>query len=129
MNRDPERRRSLRTEPGVKEDLHKTRWNRLSIRLHVPQAMGVFLVAASEHGAGGVDPETVLLVGSAQNLRAKLLEIFDVEEIRTLSARAVHWVAGLTAEQARLAELQFIRRYNPPVNLAGRSRYLDILAG
>ncbi|MBA3584280.1 MAG: hypothetical protein H0W36_07095 [Gemmatimonadetes bacterium] len=114
----------------MKEDLHKTRWNRLSIRLHVPQAMGVFLVAAREDGAGGdMGPETVLLVGSAQNLRAKLLEIFEVEEIRTLSARAVHWVAGLTAEQARLAELQFIRRYNPPVNLAGRSRYLDILAG
>jgi hypothetical protein len=32
-------------------------------------------------------------------------------------------------EQARLAERQLIRRYDPPLNLSDRSRYLDILAG
>lgn len=114
----------------MKEDLHKTRWNRFSIRLHVPQAMGVFILAASEDDAGGGNgPEAVLLVGSAANLRAKLLELFDLEELRNLSARVVHWVADLSVEQARLAERQFVRRYNPPLNLAPHSRYLDILAG
>lgn len=109
----------------MKEDLKKTRWNRLSVRLHVPAAMGVFLVAAAE----GNGPESVILVGSAQNLRARLLEIFAQTEFRDAGARVVHWVAGLTVEQARLAERQFIRRYNPPLNEAPSSRYLDILAG
>jgi hypothetical protein len=114
----------------MKEDLHKTRWNRFSIRLHVPQAMGVFLLAAGRYDPRQDNgPESVLLVGSAQNLRAKLLELFDLEELQNLSARVVHWVADLSVEQAHLAERQFIRRYNPPLNLAPRSRYLDILAG
>jgi excinuclease UvrABC nuclease subunit len=71
----------------------------------------------------------VLLVGSARNLRQKLLQLFELEELRNLSAQAVHWVSGLTIEQARLAERQLIRRYDPPLNLSDRSRYLDILAG
>ncbi|HUP00881.1 MAG TPA: GIY-YIG nuclease family protein [Gemmatimonadota bacterium] len=109
----------------MKEDLHKTRWSRLSIRLHVPQTMGVFILAAGD----GNGSESVLLVGSARNLRARLLQLFDLAELKDLSARAVHWVADLTVEQARLAERQFIRRYDPPLNHAPRSRYLDILAG
>lgn len=109
----------------MKEDLRKTRWNGLAIRLHVPQAMGVFMIAA-EKGAGD---EPVLLVGSARNLRRRLLELLETREIRELSAAVVHWVADLTFEQARLAERQLIRRYNPPLNLTPPTRYLDILAG
>lgn len=104
----------------MKEDLHRTRWNRLSVRLHVPQAMGVFLLATGEQ---------VLLVESASNLRARLLELFDLKELRGQSARVVHWVAGMSIEQARLAERQFVRTFNPPLNAAASSRYLDILAG
>jgi hypothetical protein len=68
-------------------------------------------------------------VGSAINLRQKLLQLFELEELRNLSAQAVHWVSDLSMEQARLAERQLIRRYDPPLNLANQSRYLDILAG
>ena len=87
--------------------------------------MGVFLVGASDSG----DPDPVLLVGSARNLRRKLLQLLELEELRHVSARCVHWVDGLSMEQARLAERQFIRRYDPPLNLSSGSRYLDILAG
>lgn len=109
----------------MKEDLHRTRWNRLAIRLHVPPAMGVFMIAAQD----GESPEPVLLVGSARNLRQQLLQLLDMREIQAVSAAVVHWVADLTFEQARLAERQLIRRYNPPLNLAPATRYLDILAG
>lgn len=109
----------------MNQELRRTRWSRFSIRLHVPSGMGVFLLAASEAD----DPQPVLLVGSARNLREKLLQLFELEELRNLSARAVHWVSDLTVEQARLAERQLIRRYDPPLNLTDRSRYHDILAG
>lgn len=109
----------------MNQELRRTRWSRFSIRLHVPAGMGVFLLAASD----GEDPQPVLLVGSARNLREKLLQLFELEELRNLSAQAVHWVSGLTIEQARLAERQLIRRYDPPLNLSERSRYMDILAG
>lgn len=109
----------------MNQELKHTRWSRFSIRLHVPSGMGVFLLAASD----GDDPQPVLLVGSAKNLRQRLLQLFELEELRNLSAQAVHWVSGLTMEQARLAERQLIRRYDPPLNISDRSRYLDILAG
>ncbi|HET6342579.1 MAG TPA: hypothetical protein VFG78_10400 [Gemmatimonadota bacterium] len=109
----------------MNQELKHTRWSRFSIRLHVPSGMGVFLLAASD----GDDPQPVLLVGSAKNLRQKLLQLFELEELRNLSAQAVHWVSGLTMEQARLAERQLIRRYDPPLNISDRSRYMDILAG
>lgn len=109
----------------MNQELRRTRWSRFSIRLHVPPGMGVFLLAASD----GDDPQPVLLVGSARNLRERLLQLFELEELRNLSAQAVHWVSGLTIEQARLAERQLIRRYDPPLNLTERSRYMDILAG
>jgi hypothetical protein len=109
----------------MNQELRRTRWSRFSIRLHVPPGMGVFLLAASD----GEDPQPVLLVGSAINLRQKLLQLFELEELRNLSAQAVHWVSDLSMEQARLAERQLIRRYDPPLNLANQSRYLDILAG
>lgn len=109
----------------MNQELKRTRWSRFSIHLHVPSGMGVFLLAASD----GEDPQPVLLVGSASNLRRKLLQLFELEELRNLSAQAVHWVSGLTMEQARLAERQLIRRYDPPLNLSDRSRYMDILAG
>ena len=109
----------------MNQELRRTRWSRFSIRLHVPAGMGVFLLAASD----GEDPQPVLLVGSARNLREKLLQLFELEELRNLSAQAVHWVSDLTIEQARLAERQLIRRYDPPLNLTERSRYMDILAG
>ena len=124
MNRSP----SVGQEAGrprMNQELKHTRWSRFSIRLHVPSGMGVFLLAASD----GDDPQPVLLVGSARNLRQKLLQLFELEELRNLSAQAVHWVSGLTMEQARLAERQLIRRYDPPLNLSDRSRYMDILAG
>ena len=109
----------------MKGDLHKTRWSRFSIRMQVPSSMGVFLLAASD----GSSPEPVLLVGSAKNLRRKLLQLFELEELRGVSAKFVHWVGGLSIEQTRLAERQFIRRYDPPLNLTKPSRYMDILAG
>lgn len=109
----------------VNQDLRKTRWSRLSIRLQVPQAMGVFLLDATNHRS----PRQVLLVGSSRNLRSKLTEILERDDLQSLGARAVHWVSDLSIEQARLAERLFIRRYNPPLNLARRSRYHDILAG
>jgi len=110
----------------MKEDLKATRWNRLAIRIQVPPTAGVFLLEATDGGNG---PEQVLLVGSADNLRKKLLELMDRDEIKAVSARVIHWVADLSIEQARLAERLFIRRYNPPLNLHTSSRYLDILAG
>jgi hypothetical protein len=110
----------------MKEDLKATRWNRVAIRLNVPPATGVFLLGAKDEQDG---PEHVLLVGSAANLRRKLLELLDHEEIQAMSARVIHWVAGLTIEQAQLAERLFVRRYNPPLNLAPPTRYHDILVG
>lgn len=94
------------------------------MRFHVPEATGVFLL-----GSGTRTPRDVVMVGSARNLRSRLLELVDLNELQELGTRAVHWVADLSIEQARLAERQFIRRYNPPLNAAARSRYLDILAG
>ena len=124
MNRSP-RVGQEADRPRMNQELKHTRWSRFSIRLHVPAGIGVFLLAASDGG----DPQPVLLVGSARNLRQKLLQLFELEELRNLSAQAVHWVSGLTMEQARLAERQLIRRYDPPLNLSDRSRYMDILAG
>ncbi|MFN2383824.1 MAG: hypothetical protein ABR559_06115 [Gemmatimonadota bacterium] len=102
-----------------------TRWNRLAVRLQVPAATGVYLLGTGS----GRAPENVVLIGSARNLRIKLLELLEAEPLQALSARVVHWVAGLTDEQARLAERLFIRRYNPPLNAAPTSRYFDILTG
>jgi hypothetical protein len=109
----------------MKEDLKRTRWSRMSIRLNVPRSPGVFLV-----GAGvGLMPDRVLMVGSASDLRARLLELLEAEELERMSARMIHWVADLTVEQARLAERLFVRRYEPPLTDSPRTRYLDILAG
>jgi excinuclease UvrABC nuclease subunit len=110
----------------MKEDLKATRWNRVAIRLNVPAAPGVFLLGAAENADS---PENVLLVGSATNLRRRMLELLDHREIKTMSARVIHWVAGLTIEQAQLAERLFVRRYNPPLNLGTPTRYHDILIG
>jgi hypothetical protein len=110
----------------MKEDLKATRWNRMAIRIQVPPTAGVFLLEASDGDDG---PENVLLVGSAANLRKKLLELLGHEDLRAASARVIHWVADLSMEQAQIAERLFIRRYNPPLNLRAPSRYLDILAG
>ena len=110
----------------MKEDLKATRWNRLAIRIQVPPTAGVFLLEAGEGGNG---PDEVLLVGSATNLRKKLLELLAQDDLKAASERVIHWVADLSIEQARLAERLFIRRYNPPLNLHTSSRYLDILAG
>lgn len=107
----------------MNEDLRRTPWNRLSVRLRVPRSTGVYLVGA---GAGR-SPADVMLVGSARNLRSALLELLEREDLHL--ARAVHWVADLTVEQARLAERLFVRRYNPPMSTTPRTRYLDILAG
>jgi hypothetical protein len=109
----------------MKEDLKRTRWSRISVRLSVPRSTGVFLVGA---GAGRM-PERVLMVGSASNLRERLLELFETEDLHRLSARVIHWVADLTIEQARIAERVFVRRYNPPLTDSPRTRYFDILAG
>ena len=109
----------------MKEDLKRTRWSRLSVRMNVPRSPGVFLVAA---GAGRL-PEGVLMVGSAANLRERLLELLEIDELHARSARVIHWVADLTTEQARLAERLFARRYDPPLTSGPRTRYLDILAG
>lgn len=109
----------------MKEDLKRTRWSRISVRLNVPRSTGVFLVGA---GAGRV-PDRVLMVGSASDLRARLLELFETEELNRMSARVIHWVADLTIEQARIAERLFVRRYNPPITDSPGTRYLDILAG
>ncbi|MGH7571827.1 MAG: hypothetical protein ACREMK_08305 [Gemmatimonadota bacterium] len=125
MRRHPRDGQEADRQSRMNQELKRTRWSRFSIRLHVPAGMGVFLLAASD----GDDPQPVLLVGSARNLRQKLLQLFELEELRNLSAQAVHWVSDLTMEQARLAERQLIRRYDPPLNLSERSRYMDILAG
>lgn len=109
----------------MKEDLKRTRWSRIAVRLHVPRSTGVFLVGA---GAGR-NPDRVLMVGSAADLRGRLLELLDVGELHERSARVIHWVADLTLEQARLAERLFVRRYDPPLTDSPRTRYLDILAG
>jgi len=109
----------------MKEDLHKTRWTRLAIRLHVPSTMGVFFVTARGRAVAG----EVFVVGSATNLRKRLLELLDLEALRDKSAGVVHWVSDLTEEQARLAERLFVRRYDPPLKGDSGSRYLDILAG
>lgn len=112
-------------KPGMKEDLRRTRWSRISVRLNVPRSTGVFLVGA---GAGLI-PDRVLMVGSASDLRARLLELFEIKELHTMSARVIHWVAGLTIEQARIAERLFVRRYNPPLTDTPGTRYFDIFAG
>lgn len=109
----------------MKEDLKRTRWSRLSVRWNVPRSPGVFLVGSGP----GLGPDRVLMVGSAPDLRARLLELLELEELHSRSARVIHWVADLTVEQARLAERLFVRRYDPPVTNAPRTRYLDILAG
>lgn len=107
------------------QDLRRTPWNRLAVLLQVPRTTGVFML-----GAGGSRwPQDVLMVGSASNLRARLLEILRADDVRTAGAIAVHWVSDLSVEQARLAERMFTRRYNPPFNPAPDTRYIDILAG
>ncbi|MGH7566078.1 MAG: hypothetical protein ACREK2_04530 [Gemmatimonadota bacterium] len=109
----------------MKEDLKRTRWSRISVRLNVPRSTGVFLVGA---GAGR-SPDRVIMVGSASDLRARLLELLETEELHRMSARVIHWVADLTIEQARIAERLFVRRYNPTITNSPGTRYLDILAG
>lgn len=109
----------------MKEDLRRTPWNRLAVRLRVPATTGVYLVGAG----AGLAPRDVLLVGSATNLRERLLELIDLDELEDLEAKAVHWVADLSLEQARIAERLFSRRYDPPLRTKIRSRYEDILAG
>jgi hypothetical protein len=109
----------------MKEDLKRTRWSRISVRLNVPRSTGVFLVGAG----AGLMPDRVLMVGSTSDLRKRLLELLETEELHRMSARVIHWVADLTIEQARLAERLFVRRYNPPLTDSRRTRYLDILAG
>lgn len=110
----------------MKEDLKHTRWNRIAIRLYVPASTGVFLLGASNGESG---PDHVLLVGSATNLREKLLSLLAQKELKSMGVSVIHWVADLTIEQARLAERLFVRRFNPPLNLSPKTRYLDILAG
>jgi|InoplaM3SPM_1038593.scaffolds.fasta_scaffold23839_1 hypothetical protein len=109
----------------MKEDLHLTRWSRISVRLNVPRSTGVFLVGA---GTGRM-PDRVLMVGSASDLRARLLELLETDEMQRIGARFIHWVADMTIEQARIAERLFVRRYNPPIANAPGTRYMDILAG
>ncbi len=109
----------------MKEDLRRTPWSRLAVRLRVPRTTGVYIVAAGP----GLSPDRVLLVGSARDLRGRLLELLEAEDLKAASARVIHWVSDLTVEQARLAERLFVRRYNPPLNTAPSTRYLDILAG
>lgn len=109
----------------MKEDLKRTRWSRIAVRLAVPRSTGVFLVGAGR----GLYPDRVLMVGSAADLRGRLLELLESSELQERSARFVHWVADLTLERARLAERLFVRRYNPPLTDSPPSRYLDILAG
>lgn len=106
-------------------NLRKTPWNRIAVLLQVPRTTGVFLLGATT----GRSPQDVMLIGSARNLRARLLELLRSGDARYAGARAVHWVAGLTVEEARIAERLFVRRYDPPDHPAPRSRYLDILAG
>ena len=109
----------------MKEDLHLTRWSRISVRLNVPRSTGVFLVGAGSSR----NPDRVLMVGSASDLRARLLELLETDEMQRIGARFIHWVADMTVEQARIAERLFVRRYNPPITSAPGTRYLDILAG
>jgi hypothetical protein len=109
----------------MEQDLHRTAWNRLAVLLQVPRTTGVFLLGV---GAGR-SPQEVLMVGSARNLRARLLEILRAGDVRAAGATVVHWVSDLSEEQARLAERMFVRRFDPPFNPAPRTRYFDILAG
>lgn len=109
----------------MNENLRRTPWNRIAVRLRVPRTTGVYLVGAGT----GRGPGEVLLVGSAKDLRARLLELVEEGDLQDLQARAVHWVADLTIEQARIAERLFTRRYDPPIQSAARSRYEEILAG
>lgn len=109
----------------MKEDLQLTRWSRMSVRLSVPRSTGVFLVGAGT----GRTPDRVLMVGSARDLRARLLELLEAEEMQRIGARFIHWVADMTVEQARIAERLFVRRFNPPITDTPGTRYLDILAG
>ena len=109
----------------MNQNLHRTPWNRIALRLRVPRTTGVYLVGAGS----GRGPADVLRVGSARDLRARLLELVEEEGLQELHARAVHWVADLTIEQARIAERVFTRRYDPPAQPAARSRYEEILAG
>jgi hypothetical protein len=109
----------------MKEDLNRTRWSRISVRLNVPRSTGVFLVGAGE----GRVPDRVLMVGSASDLRARLLELLETDDLASMSARVIHWVAGMSIEQARIAERLFIRRYEPPLTESTSTRYMDILAG
>lgn len=116
----------LNLEFGLKPpDLERTSWNRIAIRLKVPTTTGVYLLAAGR----GHTPTDVLLVGSAQNLRARMLELLKRDDVGSLPTRVVHWVADLSVEQARLAERILSRRYDPPLGPPTRSRYHDILAG
>ncbi|MDX1660329.1 MAG: hypothetical protein R3326_00950 [Gemmatimonadota bacterium] len=105
--------------------LRRTPWNRIALRLRVPRSTGVYLVGAGT----GRGPSDILRVGSASNLRARLLELVEEEDLQELHARAVHWVGDLTIEQARIAERLFTRRYDPPAQPTVRSRYEEILAG
>lgn len=109
----------------MKQDLRRTRWNRLAVRLRVPRSTGVFLVGAGS----GRNPGRVLMVGSARNLRDRVLELFDLEELRDSGIHFVHWVADLTVEQARLTERLLLRRHDPPLGPGPRDRYFDILTG
>ena len=109
----------------MNQDLRRTPWNRIALRLRVPATTGVYLIGAGTARA----PSEVLLVGSTHDLRARLLELVEEEDLRDLHARAVHWVADLTIDQARIAERLFTRRYRPPAQPAARSRYEEILAG
>jgi len=109
----------------MKQELRRTRWNRLAVRILVPRSTGVFLVGP---GTGRV-PDRVLVVGSARNLRDRVLEVLESEELQDSGIRFVHWVADLTVEQARLAERMLLRRHDPMVGPGPRHRYLDILAG
>ena len=107
----------------MENELKRTPWNRLAVRFHVPETTGVFLLG----DGAGAGPQDVLCVGSAPNLRARLLELLGTEDLKV--ARVVHWVAGLSIEQARLAERIFARRFDPPHANGPRSRYMDILVG
>lgn len=109
----------------MKQELRRTRWNRLAVRLRIPRSTGVFLVGAGT----GRNPERVLMVGSARDLRERVLELFDLDELHDAGVQFVHWVADLTVEQARLTERLLLRRHDPPLGPEPRDRYFDILPG
>lgn len=109
----------------MNEDLRRTSWNRIAVRLRVPRSIGVFLVATDR----GRFPGNVLMVGSARNLRSRLLDLLPREDLREANPGAVHWVSELTLAQARVAERFFTRRYDPPFRGSTGSRWLDVLAG